>query len=317
MMRKMLPLIIILLLVLPAGAKAASEWNQAVTIYGAGLEENRELLDATSRILGTTEDDKVGYVRSEDVEKYLGVTYDDSVLKSSIRILQKDAGAGLDVTVDKNMGQITEITEETYKNALLTSGITDAEVTIGAAEDVTGESALAGIYKAYEAQDEEIDPERAQNAQDELETISSITAENSGTEGFSQEQLNKMITEIKIQVIEAGGDLSEGEIRNIVGEELEANGLNGILSQEQIERIVVIIMNIQDSGLFQSEEAQRLLDSSRNLIDEITSSEGFQDAKDTAQELGRDIQESGAWESFKDAVSDFFGKVADFFRSLF
>ena len=317
MMRKMLPLIIILLLVLPAGAKAASEWNQAVTIYGAGLEENRELLDATSRILGTDEDDKVGYVRSGDVEKYLGVTYDDSVLKSSIRILQKDAGAGLDVTVDENMGQITEITEETYKNALLTSGITDAEVTIGAAEDVTGESALAGIYKAYETQGEEIDPERAQNAQDELETISDITAENSGMEGFSQEQLNKMITEIKIQVIEAGGDLSEGEIRNIVGEELEANGLNGILSQEQIERIVVIIMNIQDSGLFQSEEAQRLLDSSRNLIDEITSSEGFQDAKDTAQELGRDIQESGAWESFKDAVSDFFGKVVDFFRSLF
>ena len=317
MMRKMLPLIIILLLVLPAGAKAASEWNQAVTIYGAGLEENRELLDATSRILGTDEDDKVGYVRSGDVEKYLGVTYDDSVLKSSIRILQKDAGAGLDVTVDESMGQITEITEETYKNALLTSGITDAEVTIGAAEDVTGESALAGIYKAYETQGEEIDPERAQNAQDELETISDITAENSGMEGFSQEQLNKMITEIKIQVIEAGGDLSEGEIRNIVGEELEANGLNGILSQEQIERIVVIIMNIQDSGLFQSEEAQRLLDSSRNLIDEITSSEGFQDAKDTAQELGRDIQESGAWESFKDAVSDFFGKVVDFFRSLF
>ncbi|WP_052747227.1 DUF1002 domain-containing protein [Salinicoccus sediminis] len=317
MIRKMLPLIIILLLVLPAGAKAASEWSQAVTVYGAGLEDNRELLDATGGILGATEEDKVEYVRSGDVEKYLGVTYDDSVLKSSIRILQKDAGAGLDITVDESMGQITEITEETYKNALLTSGITDAEVVIGAAEDVTGESALAGIYKAYETQGEEIDPERAQNAQDELETISDITAENSGMEGFSQEQLNKMITEIKIQVIEAGGDLSEGEIRNIVGEELEANGLNGILSQEQIERIVVIIMNIQDSGLFESEEAQRLLDSSRNLIDEITSSEGFQDAKDTAQELGRDIQESGAWESFKDAASDFFRKVADFFRSLF
>src|SRR5699024_4107454 len=140
MIRKMLPLIIISLLVLPAGAKAASEWGQAVTVYGAGLEDNRELLDATGEILGATEEDKVEYVRSDDVEKYLGVTYDDSILKSSIRILQKDAGAGLDITVDESMGQITEITEETYKNALLTSGITDAEVVIGAAEDVTGES---------------------------------------------------------------------------------------------------------------------------------------------------------------------------------
>ncbi|SFK61274.1 DUF1002 domain-containing protein [Salinicoccus halodurans] len=317
MIRKMMPLIIVLLLLMPLNVKAASEWNQAVTVYGAGLENNQELLDATSEILGVMEEDKIEYVRSGDVEKYLGVTYDDSVLKSSIRILQKDEGQGLDITVDESMGQITKITEETYKNALLTSGITDAEVVIGAAEDVTGESALSGIYKAYEAQGEEIDPERTQNAQDELEAISDIAEENSNVEGFSQEQLNKMITEIKIQVIEAGGNLSEGEIRNIVGEELEANGLNGVLEQDQIDRITVIIMNIQDSGLFQSEEAQRLLDSSKNLIDDITSSEGFQDAKDSAQELGKDIQESGAWESFKNAVSDFFKAIVDFFRSLF
>ncbi|HIW12877.1 MAG TPA: DUF1002 domain-containing protein [Candidatus Salinicoccus stercoripullorum] len=317
MIRKMLPLIIISLLVLPAGAKAASEWGQAVTVYGAGLEDNRELLDATGEILGATEEDKVEYVRSDDVEKYLGVTYDDSILKSSIRILQKDAGAGLDITVDESMGQITEITEETYKNALLTSGITDAEVVIGAAEDVTGESALAGIYKAYEVQGEEIDPQRTQNAQDELETISGIAEENSNSEGFSQEQLNKAITEIKIQVIEAGGNLSEGEIRSIVDEQLKANGLEDVLSQEQIDRIMVIIINIQESGLFQSEEADRLLESSKGLIDEITSSEGFQDAKEAAEDLGKDIQESGAWESFKNAVADFFKAIVDFFRSLF
>ncbi len=317
MIRKIMPLIIILLFALPLNAKAASEWSEAVTVYGAALENNQELLDSTSEILGVRQGDKIEYVRSADVEKYLDVTYDDSVLKSSIRILQKDEGHSLDITVDESMGEITKITEETYKNALLTSGITDAEVVIGAAEDVTGESALSGIYKAYEAQGEEIDPERTKNAQEELEIISSITEENNNVEGFSQEQLNKMITEIKIQVIEAGGNLSEGEIRKIVGEKLEENGLNGVLDQQQIERITIIIMNIQDSGLFQSEEAQNLLDSSKNLIDDITSSEGFNEAKDKAQELGKDIQESGAWESFKNAVSDFFKSIVDFFKSLF
>lgn len=317
MKRKMMPLLIVLLFMMPLNAKAASEWNEAVTVYGAALENNQELLDDTREILGAAEKDKIEYVRSGDAERYLGVTYDNSVLKSSIRILQKDAGSSLDITVDESMGQITKITEETYKNALLTSGITDADVVIGAAENVTGESALSGIYKAYEAQGQEIDPERTRNAQNELETISDITENNSNTEGFSQEQLNKMITDIKIRVIEAGGNLSEGEIRNIVGEELEANGLNGILSQEQIERITVMIINIQDSGLFQSEEAQNLLDSSKNLIDDITSSEGFTEAKDKAQELGKDIQESSAWESFKNAVSDFFKAIVDFFKSLF
>ncbi len=83
-------------------------------------------------------------------------------------ILTGFEGHGLDITVDESMGDITEITEETYKNALLTSGITDAEVVIGAAEDVTGESALSGIYKAYESQGEAIDTERTQNSQEEL-----------------------------------------------------------------------------------------------------------------------------------------------------
>src|SRR5699024_6015264 len=80
---------------------------------------------------------------------------------------------------------------------------------------------------------------------------------------------------------------------------------------------MVIIINIQESGLFQSEEADRLLESSKGLIDEITSSEGFQDAKEAAEDLGKDIQESGAWESFKNAVADFFKAIVDFFRSLF
>src|SRR5699024_3195300 len=116
---------------------------------------------------------------------------------------------------------------------------------------------------------------------------------------------------------EAGGNLSEGEIRSIVDEQLKANGLADVLSQEQIDRIMVIIINIQESGLLQSEEADRLLESSKGLIDEITSSEGFQDAKEAAEDLGKDIQEYGAWESFKNAVAYLFKDIVDFFRLLF
>lgn len=43
----------------------------------------------------------------------------------------------------------------------------------------------------------------------------------------------------------------------IVDEKLAENGLDGMLSQQQIDRIIVIIMNIKDSGLFTGEEADR------------------------------------------------------------
>ncbi|MCG1009176.1 DUF1002 domain-containing protein [Salinicoccus sp. ID82-1] len=317
MIRKLLPLAMALLLLAPGRAEAATEWNEAVTVYGAALENDPQLQESTREILGAAESDKVAYVYSEDVQEYIGMNYSDDVLKSSIRIIQQDQGYGLDITVDESMGQITQITEETYKNALLTSGITDAQVVIGAAQDVTGESALAGIYKAYEAQGEAIDTERTQNAQEELGTITEITEENSSVAGFSQEQLNKMITDIKIEVINQGGNLAESEIRNIVDEQMAANGLDGILTQAQIDRIVALIEQIQNSGLFQSEEAQVLKDSAQNLIDQITSSDSFKNAVDQAESLGQEIQESSAWESFRTAVSNFFDRVVSFFRSLF
>ena len=315
---KLLAVAVLLISIIPTTLKAASEWDNAVTIYGAALENDENLRSETGGLLEAEDNDETGYVYSEDVENYLGMSYDNSVLKSSIRIIQRDPGYGLNITLNESMGEIMKISEETYQNALLTSGITDADVTIAAAEDVTGESALSGIYKAYEVQGEEIPEERTQNAQEELEAITDISEENSNVEGFSQVQLNKMITEVKIEIVNNyGGDVTEEDVRNIVEEKIEENGLEGILSEDQIDRIIVIIMNIQDSGLFSGEEADKLIESSRNLVDQITSSDAFSDAQDTAEEIGQEIQDSGAWDSFVTALRNFFNSIVDFFKNLF
>lgn len=316
--RIILSIMVVSLLPLTSELKAASEWEEAVTIYGAALETDENLRSQTSDLLNVEDSDLVDYVYSEDVEQYLNASYDNAVLKSSIRIIQQEQGHGLDITIDESLGEITQISEETYQNALLTSGITDAEVTIAAAENVTGESALSGIYKAYNVQGEDIPEERTQNAQEELETIADISEENENVDGFSQVQLNKMITEVKVEIVnQYDGNVTEDDVRQIVDEKMEENGLDGILNEEQVDRIIVIIMNIQESGLFTGEEADRLIDSSRDLIDQITSSDAFDDAREQAEQIGQEIQESGAWQSFMDALRNFFNAVANFFRNLF
>lgn len=304
-----------LFILVPTQVQAVDEgqWDEAVTIYGASLESDAELQERTSDILNVEDGDIVDYVYSEDLEKYLGYSYDDSRLKSSIRIIQRDQGHGLNITIDESIGSITMIAEETYQNALLTSGITDADVTIGSAEDVTGETALSGIYKAYESQGEEIDSTQTQNAQQELETINDISEENSDVDGFSQEQLNKAITEIKIQVVNEGNDMTDERVGEIVDEKLNENGLDGLLSDNQREQIIIIINNARASDVFSGENAERLLQSSQDLVEEIQSSEGFQDAVDRAGELGQDIQESGAWESFVNAIRNFFKSLIGIF----
>ncbi len=317
MIKRFLPLLAAMFItsvIVSQSTLAVSEWDEAVTVYGAALENDDNLKSQTAQVLGVQDSDKISYVYREDSIRYLNQDYSNDILKSSIRIQQRNEGHGLDLTINESMGQITQITEQMYQNALITSGVTDAVVVIGAAEDVTGESALAGIYKAFEEQGEAISEEYTQNAQQELNIINNITQQNVNIEGFSQEQLNKMITEIKINVINQGGDLTEEQIRSIVNDQMERNGLDGILSEQQVTNITNIIIQIQNSGIFQSEEASRLLDSSRDLVNQITSSDAFADAKDTAQQIGREIQESGVWQRFLDALRDFMNSVLNLFR---
>ncbi len=317
MIKRFLPLLAAMFItsvIVSQSTLPVSEWDEAVTVYGAALENDDNLKSQTAQVLGVQDSDKISYVYREDSIRYLNQDYSNDILKSSIRIQQRNEGHGLDLTINESMGQITQITEQMYQNALITSGVTDAVVVIGAAEDVTGESALAGIYKAFEEQGEAISEEYTQNAQQELNIINNITQQNVNIEGFSQEQLNKMITEIKINVINQGGDLTEEQIRSIVNDQMERNGLDGILSEQQVTNITNIIIQIQNSGIFQSEEASRLLDSSRDLVNQITSSDAFADAKDTAQQIGREIQESGVWQRFLDALRDFMNSVLNLFR---
>lgn len=295
--------------------QAMSEWDEAVTVYGAALENDQNLQTQTAEVLGVEDNDIISYVYREDSMRYLNQDYANNILKSSIRIQQRNEGHGLDLTINEEMGRITQITPQMYQNALITSGITDAVVVIGAAEDVTGESALAGIYKAFAEQGEEVNEEYTQNAQQELNVINNITQQNINVEGFSQEQLNKMITEIKINIIDEGGDLSEEQIRNIVNDQMERNGLDGILTETQVNNIINIVIQIQNSGIFQSEEANRLLDSSRDLVNQITSSDAFDQAKEQAAQIGKEIQESGVWQNFLNALQDFIDLILNFFRS--
>lgn len=320
MIRKIMAfaIVAVMLVVGAQSAKAAGQWDNAVTMYGAALESNPDLQSQTADLLGSDESDIVDYVYSEDVSQYVNQTYDNNVLMSSIRIQQTSEGDGLNINIDESLGNIRLLSEEAYQNALLTSGITDADVTIAAASDVTGESALAGVYKAYAAQGEEIDPEKTQNAQEELNAISDITSENSDVEGFSQVQLNKVITEVKVEIVNNfNGEVTEEQIRSILDDKLAANGLEGMLSQEQIDRLVEIFNSIKESGLFTGEEAQRLMDSSEDLLNQITSSDSFQDAKDSAEQIGRDIADSEEVNSFMQSLRDFWDRIVEFLKGLF
>lgn len=69
-----------------------------------------------------------------------------SVALSCIYITMLEPGAGLNIEIYN----INYCTEQMYKNALTTAGITDARVVVSAPFPVSGTGALTGVYKAYE-----------------------------------------------------------------------------------------------------------------------------------------------------------------------
>lgn len=262
-----------------AQAVTEESWDNAVTVYGAALENNPSAKETTSNLLGTKNSDKTTYVNAEDLNKYLNMQSSNDVLKSSIRITKTSKGSGLNLTINQDQGQITKVTEDTYKNALMTAGIKDADVTIASSEDVTGESALAGVYKAFEAQGESIDSNRTQVAQEELSTINEISEENKGQEGFSQSQLNKTVAESKQAVAEKSGNVSVTEITNIVNQKIEDNGLTNIINENQVNKIVNVIDSAQKDGIFDGENAKDFIKNSKDYVNDIVKSDDFKNAK--------------------------------------
>ncbi|GGI42036.1 DUF1002 domain-containing protein [Mammaliicoccus stepanovicii] len=301
-------------------AKAVTEeaWDNAVTVYGASLENNASAKETTSHLLGTKNNDKVTYVNADDLNKYLNMQSSNDVLKSSIRITKTSKGSGLNLNINQDQGKITKVTEDTYKNALMTAGIQDADVTIASSEDVTGESALAGVYKAFESQGEKINESRTQVAQEELSTINQIADENKGQEGFSQSQLNKTIAESKQAVAEKSGNVSVTEITNIVNQKIEDNGLTNIVSDNQINMIVNVIQKAQNDGVFDGENAKDFINNSKDYVNDIVKSDDFKDAKKKAEDVGNNIkdklQDEGIWDKIVNAIKDIFNAIANLFK---
>ncbi|MEX6218322.1 DUF1002 domain-containing protein [Mammaliicoccus sciuri] len=301
-----------------AHAVTEEAWDNAVTVYGAALQNNSSAKDTTSNLLGTKNSDKKTYVTADDLNKYLNMQSSNDVLKSSIRITKTSKGSGLNLTINQDQGQITKVTKDTYKNALMTAGIQDADVTIASSEDVTGESALAGVYKAFEEQGEEVDSSRTQVAQEELSTINQITEENKGQEGFSQSQLNKTIAESKQAVAEKSGNVTINEITNIVNQKIEDNGLTNVINDNQINMIVNVIDKAQKDGVFSGENAKDFINNSKDYVNDLVKSDEFKDAKKKAEDLGNNIkdklQDEGFWDKLVNAIKDIFNSIANLFK---
>ncbi|KGI85843.1 MULTISPECIES: DUF1002 domain-containing protein [Exiguobacterium] len=178
-----------------------------------------------------------------DEDKYLGDAVPQAQrgggMYSSARIKLTD-GTGLDIKTEN----VTWVTEDMYANALVTAGVTDADIYITSPIRVTGTSALTGIMKAYDQTAAEtgiqLSEERKDLAQEEL----AVTSEIGKTVG--QEDVAGLMNEIKAEIANKAPETNI-EIRDIVIQVLNQNNVQ--LSDTQLTQLTTLFENMQQANL--------------------------------------------------------------------
>ena len=246
------------------------KWGKPTVVYGGGL--NDQQIKETSKLLGIKDEKTVTTTKAtgEDLVKYLGAgEANTSVMISSVMVQKRNKGEGVKVHIatPKN---ITLVTSEQYANAAITAGVADAEIEVAAVSKVTGESALSGVYKAFEANGVVLDGKRTAVAQQELELTNQIAQEQSKEKGFDAAKLDQAMIDIKKSLAEIkekqGQVATKEDVERIVNEALEKYGLDKVISPTQVNNIIQFALSYQQTSAIDSKQVLEQLNSLSNTV---------------------------------------------------
>ena len=275
-----------------AGPAPAAE-DEECTVIGADLTnaQTQEVYTLFGVERGSVKE--LSMTNAEE-RQWLEGYVEDSVIGTNsiscvyIRLLPE--GSGTDVSVHN----VSWCTEDMYRSALETAGITDVKAIVAAPFEVSGTAALAGIYKAYETLTGlTLDDIAKQLGIQELTTTADLA-----------DQLGKLDAEAIVDDVKSV--LTETE--NMSDEELSeqirsiAADYHITLTDYQVRQLLKLCRQMEKlSDLELKEKIQDLQDKAKKL----------EEMNDKAQETKETIS------NVAETVKGFFIKVGDFFAGLF
>ena len=202
---------------------------------------------------------------------------------SCIYIKTLSENSGLTVTTNN----INWCTEDMYKSALMTAGIFDAEVKVGAPFEVSGTAALTGIYKAYEnITGVQLVEEAKEAAADELVLTAELAEQINDADAVA------IVNELKL-ILDETQTMSDEELEDQIEEIASQYGYT--LDASMIDRLIALCRSLE--GLSISELQEKV--------------EQFKGTLSTVAEYAEKAAELG------EKTTGFFAKVGNFFKNLF
>lgn len=311
-----------LITAVPQIVRADDAWTQPVATLGSSLttDQKNGTLSTLQNAAGVSNATQLT-VNGATLVKYLnpsGSSFTESSGVWSSALVQKTNNGGINVTIVPYNGtnNITTITADQYRNAALTAGVSNANLYITSAVKIDGSGALAGVYAAFAQNGENLNNQQINAAQQEVNTLSSITQANKGKDGYTDKQLNNAVAGAKQQMASQSNNgqqtLSQNQIGNIVDSQLKQNNLTTIINNNQRQLIINLLVNVQKAGSLKNTDfkaqAGKLADSIQNsakgLFDKLNSSLNTQENRNFLQKI---------W----DGIVSFFSGIVQWARSMF
>lgn len=265
-------------------ALADSAEDDRIVVLGKNLNQaqRQQMLNE----LGVSGEVKIIEVTNEEERKYLGKFIDSKQLGtraiSSAYIERLREGEGLKV----ESNNITWVTNDMYRNALVTAGVTDAKVKISSPVQVSGTAALTGIIKAFEDMSGEVISEvEKEVASEEIAKTATLGNE------IGQKEAEDLVSSVKMYVVQ---NKIKGKENIEDATDKMADELNIVLTPEQKEQIVSLMDKISNMDL---------------NIDNIKSQIG-----DIASKLEKLVNEN---EEVKNILQRILESISNFFSRIF
>ena len=255
---------------------------------GANLSEEQKatVLELLGIDPAELDDYDVIYTTIDEEYHYLGsYLSSDTIGKRSlysVLVVKREQGHGINITT-KN---ISYCTIGMYKNALITAGVTDADIIVAGPFPISGTAALVGAMKAYSVMTgDEVSEESMDAALNELV----LTGELADDLGDSR-QVEEFIAYLKQQVVEQGLD-SEKEIQKAIEDACKKFKIS--LSDEDMQKINELLQKIGNLDL----NLDSLMSQAKDLYDKLA-------------DMGKST-------GFFDKIAEFFNSIIEFFKNLF
>lgn len=230
-------------------------------------------------------------VTNAEEREYLNGVVDESLIGtksiSCVYIEALDEGKGLDVQV-KN---ITWCTPDMYMNAMVTAGITDANVRIVAPFEVSGTAALTGIYKAYEdITGKKLDEDAKLVGTQELTVTAELAEEIGSTDSAA------IVNQLKL-ILDETKDMTDDELREEIKKIAEEYDVT--LTDSQIDSLISLCRSMEKLDTAALKEK---VEQVQKYLKDIVSKQG---------EIKQFLS------SVADTVTEFVNKVVSFIRGIF